>query len=135
MLVSSKGRYAARILLDLAERYGEGYVSMRDVAERQDLPVKYTERIFALLKNAGIVKSSHGLGGGYKLTKAPGECTLWETLVAAEGELVPVSCLSEKADECEKKAECKTMPVWERYYALTKSFFNGITIADILKGY
>lgn len=132
MLVSSKGRYAARILLDLAERYGEGFVSMRDVANRQELSVKYAEKIVSSLKKAGLITSSHGFGGGYKLSKSPGECTLWETLVAAEGELVPVSCLSEDAAVCEKNGGCKTLPVWKSYYAMTKKFFNDITLADIL---
>jgi transcriptional regulator, Rrf2 family len=132
MLVSSKGRYAARILLDLAERYGKGFVSMRDVAERQELSVKYAEKIVSSLKKAGLIKSSHGFGGGYQLSKAPGECTLWETLIAAEGELVPVSCLSADAEVCEKNADCKTLPIWKKYYDMTKNFFKGITLADIL---
>ena len=119
-MISTKGRYAIRILLDLAEHNNGSYIPMKEVASRQDISLKYIEKIMPSLKAAGLIDSVHGIGGGYKLTRDPDQYTLWDILSVAEGDLAPVSCLSEGAPVCNRAAECRTLPVWENYYSLTR---------------
>lgn len=132
-MISTRGRYSIRILLDLAEHRSGDFIPMKDMAERQDISLKYIGKIMPLLKTAGLVDSSHGIGGGYKLTRAPEQYTLWEILQVAEGDMAPVSCLQKDAAVCDRAAECRTLPVWEKYYALTKDYFESITLADLLE--
>ena len=132
-MISTRGRYSIRILLDLAEHRSGDFIPMRDMAQRQDISLKYIGKIMPLLKTAGLVDSSHGIGGGYKLTRAPEQYTLWEILQVAEGDMAPVSCLQKDAAVCDRAAECRTLPVWEKYYALTKDYFESITLADLLE--
>ncbi|MBQ9879885.1 MAG: Rrf2 family transcriptional regulator [Clostridia bacterium] len=131
-MISTKGRYSIRILLDIAEQGGNVFVPMKDVAERQGLSLKYVERIVPALKENGLVASVHGKGGGYRLTKEADRYTLWEILSVTEGDLAPVSCLKPGAAPCERAEECKTLTVWKNYYKLTKEYFSGITLADLL---
>lgn len=131
-MISTRGRYSIRILLDLAEHRSGDYIPMKDMAQRQDISLKYIGKIMPLLKTAGLVDSTHGIGGGYKLTRAPEQYTLWEILQVAEGDMAPVSCLQKDADVCQRAAECRTLPVWEKYYALTRDYFSSITLADLL---
>lgn len=131
-MISTKGRYSIRILLDLAEHRNGRYIPMKDVAARQDVSLKYIEKLVPALKSAGLIESSHGIGGGYRLTREPEQYTLWEILKLAEGDLAPVSCLQENAAVCTRAAECRTLPVWENYYRLTKDYFSGITLADLM---
>lgn len=131
-MISTKGRYSIRILLDLAEHRNGRYIPMKDVAARQDVSLKYIEKLVPALKSAGLIESSHGIGGGYRLTREPEQYTLWEILKLAEGDLAPVSCLQENAAVCARAAECRTLPVWENYYRLTKDYFSGITLADLM---
>ena len=131
-MISTRGRYSIRILLDLAEHRNGGYIPMKDMAQRQDISLKYIGKIMPLLKTAGLVDSTHGIGGGYKLTRAPEQYTLWEILQVAEGDMAPVACLQKDADVCQRAAECRTLPVWEKYYALTRDYFSSITLADLL---
>ena len=131
-MISTKGRYSIRILLDLAEHCSGGYIPMKEVAARQEISLKYVERILPPLKAAGLIDSTHGIGGGYRLTREPEQYTLWEILSLAEGDLAPVSCLSENATPCERVAECQTLSVWRGYYNLTKQYFSGITLADLM---
>ncbi len=131
-MISTRGRYAIRILLDLAEHRNGDYIPMKDMAQRQDISLKYIGKIMPLLKAAGLVDSTHGIGGGYKLTRAPEQYTLWEILQVAEGDMAPVSCLQRDADACARAAECRTLPVWEKYYDLTRDYFSSITLADLL---
>lgn len=131
-MISTRGRYSIRILLDLAEHRSGDFIPMKDMAERQDISLKYIGKIMPLLKTAGLVDSSHGIGGGYKLTRAPEQYTLWEILQVAEGDMAPVSCLQKDAAVCDRAAECRTLPVWEKYYALTKDYFESVTLADLL---
>ena len=132
-MISTRGRYSIRILLDLAEHRSGDFIPMKDMAERQDISLKYIGKIMPLLKTAGLVDSSHGIGGGYKLTRAPEQYTLWEILQVAEGDMAPVSCLQKDAAVCDRAAECRTLPVWEKYYELTKDYFESITLADLLE--
>ena len=125
-MISTKGRYSIRILLDLAEHSGSDYVPMREVADRQGISLKYIERLMPALKAAGFIDSAHGIGGGYKLTREPDQYTLWE------GSLAPVACLQESAAPCSRAPECRTLPVWKNYYELTKNYFSGITLADLM---
>ena len=131
-MISTKGRYAIRILLDLAQHRSGKYIPMKDVAARQDISLKYIERLTPALRTAGLIESVHGIGGGYRLTREPEEYTLWEILVLSEGDLAPVSCLQAGAEPCARAAECRTLSVWEGYYKLTKDYFSGITLADLL---
>ena len=131
-MISTKGRYSIRILLDLAEHRNGGYIPIKEVAARQEISLKYVEKLMPALKNAGLIDSTHGIGGGYRLTREPDGYTLWEILRLAEGDLAPVACLQENAAACSRAAECRTLPVWEKYYELTKDYFSGITLADLL---
>lgn len=133
-MISTRGRYSIRVLLDLARHGQSGYIPMREVARRQGISLKYIERLMPALKSAGFIESAHGIGGGYKLSRAPEEYTLWDILSLAEGELSPVACLRESAAPCSRAADCLTLPVWKGYYDLTKSYFSGITLADLLSG-
>lgn len=133
-MISTKGRYSIRILLDLAEHRTGAYVPMKDVAARQEISLKYIERLMPALRTAGLVDSVHGIGGGYRLSKDPADCTLWEILQAAEGDMAPVACLQSGAVPCGRAAECRTLPVWEGYYRLTREYFAGITLADLMAG-
>ena len=132
-MISTKGRYSVRILLDLAEHRRGDYIPMKEVAARQGISLKYIERLMPALKSAGLLDSSHGIGGGYRLTREPEEYNLWEILCLAEGDMAPVSCLKEKSEPCDRAAECQTLPVWEGYYKLTREYFSGITLADLMK--
>lgn len=131
-MISTKGRYSIRILLDLAEHRNGSYTPMKEVAARQEISLKYIEKLMPALKGAGLIESSHGIGGGYRLTHEPEWYTLWEILRLAEGDLAPVSCLQENAAGCDRAAECRTLPVWKNYYKLTKDYFSGITLADLM---
>ena len=131
-MISTKGRYSIRILLDLAEHYNGSYIPMKEVAARQEISLKYVERILPPLKAAGLIASTHGIGGGYRLTREPEQYTLWEILRIAEGSLAPVACLQSGAEPCTRAAECRTLPVWRGYYKLTQEYFEGITLADLM---
>ena len=131
-MISTKGRYSIRILLDLAQHHNGRIIPMKDVAARQDISLKYIERLTPALKAAGLIESVHGIGGGYRLTRLPEDYTLWEILSLAEGDLAPVACLQAHAEPCERAAECRTLPVWEGYYKLTQEYFSKITLADLL---
>jgi len=131
-MISTKGRYAIRIMLDLAEHHTGEYIPMKEVAERQSISLKYIDRIMPDLKPSGFLDTTHGRGGGYRLAKAPEEITLWDILRFTEGDLAPVSCLRSDALPCEKVAECRTIGVWSEYFELTRKFFSEKTLADLM---
>ncbi len=131
MLVSTRGRYALRVLIDLAEHRTGGYIPMKDVAARQELSLKYIERIMPLLVRGGLVEGAHGKGGGYRLCCAPEECTVGSVLRLTEDTLAPVACLEDGAAPCPRAAECRTLPMWKGFYAMAEQYFNGITLADL----
>lgn len=122
-MISTKGRYSIRILLDLAEHRSGGYIPMKEVAARQNISLKYIEKLMPALKTAGFIESVHGIGGGYRLAREPETCTLWDILQCSEGNLAPVSCLKDGAGLCARSAECRTLPVWEGYYRMTRDYF------------
>ena len=132
MLISTKGRYAVRVMIDLAENSGDGYVAMKTVAERQGISLKYIERILPLLTKAGLIEGMHGKGGGYRLCRPPEYCTVAEILLAAEGSIAPVACLMDGAKSCERENECRTVKMWQGAYELLKNYFDNITILDLM---
>lgn len=133
MLISTRGRYALRVLIDLAEHADCGYIPMKEVAKRQGISLKYLERILPVLTKNGIIEGIQGKGGGYRLVKPPKECNLGEILRLVEGDLAPVACLVSGANPCEKADICRTYPLWNEFYKLVNDFFDGKTLADILE--
>ena len=133
MMISTRGRYALRVLIDLAENDEGGYIPMKAVAERQDLSLKYIERIMPMLTKGGLVEGLHGKGGGYRLTRAPEACTVGEVLRMTEGDLAPVSCVSCSSTSCDRSEGCRTLPMWTEFNELVNSYFDNITLADLMK--
>lgn len=131
-MISTRGRYAIRVLIDLAEHSNDDYIPMKKIAERQELSLKYIERIMPLLVKDNLVEGVSGKGGGYKLNHPAEEYSIGHILRLAEGDLAPVACLGCDAKECNRKAECKTLPMWQKYYNMTTEFFDSITIADLI---
>ncbi len=132
-MISTRGRYALRVIIDLAEHRNGSYIPMKDVAARQEISLKYLERILPDLTKGNIIEGIHGKGGGYKLKVNPDEITVLEILLLTEGDMSPVACLSEGAPPCSKKAECRTLPMWQKYYEMINGFFGGITVSDLMK--
>ena len=132
-MISTRGRYALRVMIDLAEHGGGDFVPMKEVAARQEISLKYIERIMPLLTKENLVEGLHGKGGGYRLCRPPEDYPVGEILRITEGELAPVACLERGAKPCPRAAECRTLPMWKKYYAMTNEFFDGISIADLMK--
>ena len=132
-MISTRGRYALRVMIDLAEHGGGDFVPMKEVAARQEISLKYIERIMPLLTKENLVEGQHGKGGGYRLCRPPEDYPVGEILRATEGGLAPVACLERGAKPCPRAAECRTRPMWKKYYAMTNEFFDGISIADLMK--
>ena len=130
-MISTRGRYALRVMIDLAEHRSGRYIPMKEVAARQEISLKYIERIMPLLTKAGLVEGQHGKGGGYMLHREPESYTAGEILRAAEGDLAPVACLGCGAQPCPRAAMCRTLPMWERYNKLTNDFFDSVTLAEL----
>ena len=133
MIISTKGRYALSMMLDLAENSDGAYVPMKEIAARQELSLKYLERIIPSLTQNNIVEGQHGKGGGYRLTRAPEEYTVGEILRLTEGNLAPVACLECGAEPCERADECRTLSMWKELHGLINGFFDGITIKDLMR--
>ena len=133
-MISTRGRYALRVLVDLARNSSGGHVSMRDVATRQGISPKYLEQILPALKKAGLVLSAPGRSGGYRLARSPERYTVAEILTLVEGPLSPVACMEPEASACPRAADCPTLPMWQAYYGMTRAFFEGITLEDLVLG-
>lgn len=131
MIVSTKGRYALRVMIDLAEHQSEKYVPLKEVAARQDISEKYLENILKVLVQNGFLEGLRGKGGGYRLTRSPDQYTVWEILNLTEGSLAPVSCLTPNASACQRMAECRTLEMWKGLDDLITKYFTGITLADL----
>lgn len=134
MMISTKGRYALRVLLDLAENSEKGYIPMKTVAERQNLSLKYIERIMPSLSKNNYVEGIHGKGGGYKLSKSPKDYKIGDILRLAEGDLTPVACLGCNSKQCDRAGICKTLPMWKKFDSLVNDFFDSITLQDLMNG-
>lgn len=131
-MISTRGRYALRVMIDIAENGHGGYIPLDDIAKRQQISEKYLESILVLLTRGKLLEGMRGKGGGYKLTRDPHEYTLLDILELTEGSLAPVTCLKEGAPVCEKSTKCKTLPVWREFYEIINDFFNGKTLADLI---
>lgn len=133
MMISTRGRYALRVMIDLAEHRNGEYIPMKDVAARQEISLKYLEKILPVLTKGNMIEGLHGKGGGYKLTREPEEYKVGEILRITEGDLAPVACLGCNAEPCTRIAECRTLPMWKKFNDMTNEYFNSITIADLMK--
>lgn len=131
-MISTRGRYALRVMIDLAEHSGDGYIPMKDVANRQGISLKYLERILPVLAKNNYIHGIQGKGGGYKLTKPAEEYRVGDILRLTEGDLAPVACLHGGEITCERAKICKTVRMWNEYYELTNKFFDGITLASLM---
>lgn len=132
MKISTKGRYALRVMIDLAEHGNGEYITLMDIAERQGISEKYLESIVSLLSKNDFLISLRGKGGGYKLSRRPEEYTVLSVLQCTEGSLAPVACLESKPNKCPKLEECKTITMWENFEKTINDYFNKITIADLI---
>ncbi|MCH5257880.1 MAG: RrF2 family transcriptional regulator [Lachnospiraceae bacterium] len=133
MKVSTKGRYALKLMLDLATYNTGGPVSLKDVARRQEISDKYLEQIIAVLNKAGYVRSIRGAQGGYVLKKEPSEYTVGMILRLTEGDLAPVSCVGSEKDECERKSGCVTVRIWQQINDAINNVVDNITLEDMLQ--
>lgn len=133
-MISTKGRYAIRFMIDLAEQPVGTPVPLDEIAERQGISKKYLEIVVKLLVKGKLVKGVSGKGGGYRLVRAPEEYTVDEILEAAEERLATVACLSKGAEPCPREAGCKTLPMWKKFDDMVHSYFSGITIEDLKDG-
>lgn len=131
MMISTRGRYALRVLIDLADNANGGYIPMKDVAARQNISLKYLERILPTLTKAKLIEGVHGKGGGYRLTRDPSDYTVGEVLRLTEGDLAPVSCLSSDAAPCDRVTECRTIKIWRDFYDMTNKYFDSIHLSDL----
>ncbi len=133
MIVSTKGRYALRVMVHFAMKGTAGYIPLKEIAEAESISQKYLESIMTVLSKAGFVDAVHGKGGGYRLNRKPAEYTVGSILKLTEGSLAAVSCTSEGPSACGRSACCQTKPMWDKLDAMIDSFFEGITLADLLE--
>ena len=133
MKISTRGRYALRTMVDLAQHGGEGLVTLKDVAARQDLSQKYLEQIVTQLSKAGLVKGTRGPQGGYKLARDPRDYTVAEILEQVEGSLAPVECLEAETNTCERCSSCATIDMWTGLYKVVTDYLGNITLADVVQ--
>ncbi len=132
MKISTKGRYAIRVMIDLAEHNTGEYIPLMDIAKRQEISEKYLESIVVVLSRNDFVQSLRGKGGGYRLIKDPSEYTVGSILRVTEGSFAPVSCLEKQPNRCERASYCKTLHMWEGLQKVVEDYFDGITIQDLL---
>ena len=133
MLISTKGRYALRVMIDLAEHQADGYIPLKLIAERQEISEKYLEAIIKLLVRAGLLSGLRGKGGGYKLTKAPEQYSVGSILRLTEESLAPVACLEPGADACSRAAECRTLSLWKGLDKVINDYLDNVTVADLTR--
>lgn len=133
MVVSTKGRYALRVMIDLAQHQNGAYIPLKEIAERQEISEKYLEAILKILVSANMLVGLRGKGGGYKLNKSPEDYTVWDIIKVTEGGLVPVSCLESETTDCPRAGRCETLPMWKEFNATVEAFFSKYTIADLAK--
>ena len=133
MIVSTKGRYALRVMVNFARQDRDAYIPLKEIAEKEGISQKYLESIMTVLSKAGFVDAVHGKGGGYRLNRSPEEYTVGSILKLTEGSLSAVSCTSQGAAACSRSECCNALPMWEKLDRMIDEFFEGITIADLLK--
>ena len=133
MIISTRGRYALRVMLDLAQQTTDRYVPLKEIANRQDISEKYLEIILKVLVKNHLLTGLRGKGGGYRLARPAGECTVWDILEAAEGSLAPVACLEADRTHCARADQCLTLPIWKGLERTIRDYFSGITLAQLLR--
>ena len=131
-MISTKGRYALRVMIDLAEHENGNYIPLKDVAERQEISKKYLEIIVKDMVSGGLLIGASGKGGGYKLCRKPEEYSVGEIIELMEGSLASVACLGEKGFDCPRKAACQTLPLWEEYDKMVHDFLYGKKLSDLI---
>lgn len=133
MLISTKGRYSLRVMVDLAEHRADGYIPLKTIADRQEISEKYLESIIKLLVRAKLLEGLRGKGGGYRLTKAPDQYSVGSILRLTEESLAPVSCLEPGAAACPRMAACRTLPLWRGLDWLIGDYLDNVTVADLMQ--
>ena len=129
--ISTRGRYAIRVLLDLSDNYGKGKIPLKDIAERQGISLKYMESIMPLLVHGGIVSGSHGKGGGYEMIVPPSECMVGTILRLTEGSMCTVACLEGDGVHCDRADQCRTLPMWKKLDGLINNYLDTVSIQDL----
>ena len=132
MKISTKGRYALRMVIDLAEHADDGFISLKDIAARQGLSKKYLEQIVPLLNKTGMLSTTRGYQGGYQLAKSPDQYTVGMILRLTEGSLAPVACVEQDPVDCPRSVDCPTLPVWKGLNKVINDYLDSITLQDIL---
>lgn len=134
MLISTKGRYSLRVLVDLAEHQGEAsFIPLKEIAQRQGISEKYLESIIKLLVTGGVLTGLRGKGGGYRMNMPPSACSVERVLRLTEGTLAPVSCLEEDASDCPRLADCRTLPIWQGLDQVINDYLSRVSIADLMR--
>ena len=131
MKISTKGRYALRMLIDLAVNSSDGYVALKDIAARQGISKKYLEQIVPLLTRSGLLRANRGFQGGYMLSKPANQYTVGEILRVTEGSIVPVACLEEEVNHCDRQEDCLTLPLWQGLNKVISEYLDSVTIQDL----
>ena len=132
-MISTKGRYAIRVMLDLAENDTGSYIPLKDIAQRQDISKKYLEIIVKSMVAGGLVEGASGKGGGYKLTRKPEDYPIGEILELMEGPMAPVACLADMKIDCPRKKACQTLPMWTEFDTMIHDFFYGKKLSDLIE--
>lgn len=133
MKISSKGRYALRMMIDIAQNANGRLVTIKEVSERQGISIKYLEQIVTYLTRAKLLRSVRGPQGGYMLTKEPKDYTAGEIICAIEGDLAPVACLADETNQCERRDICTTLNFWQELYTMVNGYVNSVTLEDLIK--
>lgn len=134
MKVSTKGRYALRMMIDLAKHQGSGFVALKEIAQRQGISKKYLEQIVPVLNKSGFLQANRGFQGGYRLSKTADKYTVGDILRLTEGSFAPVSCAESSDYPCERKAFCPTFPVWQGLYKVINEYLDSVTLQDLIDG-
>ena len=132
-MISTRGRYALRVMIDIAENSNGNYIRLDEIAQRQEISEKYLESILVILTRGNLLIGLRGKGGGYKLTKSPESYTIGSILRLTEGSLAPVACLKENAEICQKQTNCKTLPVWKGLNDIINNYLDSKTLADLIQ--
>lgn len=132
MKISTKGRYALRMLIDLAQHQNEGYIALKDIAQRQGVSKKYLEQIVPILNKSDILLTNRGFQGGYKLAQKPDKYTIGSILRLTEGSLAPVACVAQSINQCERRNNCATLPIWQGLNKVINDYLDNITLQDVL---
>ena len=134
MLISTRGRYALRVMIDLAEQQSGSYIPLKEIAQRQEISEKYLESIIKTLVHTGDVEGLRGKGGGYRLTRAPEDYAVGDLLRKMEGTLSPVACLGPGSAVCTRAPDCRTLPMWKQLDRLVNDYLDSVSIADLMRG-